>query len=240
MIRPTDRLMRASIFAFVAVTIFTACDAAPKPPVSLLENGLVGCEYDAKYWSVDAGTLIGRTTAENPITKNQYLWFPGEYSDFELLCEVRIAGGNSGIQYRSEPQVNGEPRGFQADFDAAHSYTARVYEGGDGGRGLINERGESVHYSNGARTAERFADAATMDNAIKREDWNAYRIIAINGLVTHDLNGVLMTRVEEDVAVRKSGRIGVQLHVGEPMLVEYRNLRITKVDADNESAWGGR
>ncbi|MSR42151.1 MAG: DUF1080 domain-containing protein, partial [Phycisphaerales bacterium] len=130
--------------------------------------------------------------------------------------------------------------GFQADFDAAHSYTGRLYEGGEGGRGLINERGESVQYVNGARTAERFADAATMDSAIKRDDWNVYRIIAIHGLVTHDLNGVLMTRVEEDIVLRKSGRIGVQLHVGEPMLVEYRNMRLTPIDADNEEAWGGR
>lgn len=240
MLSLTNRSMRVSLLALTAAGLLSACDATPKPPTPLLTDGLKGCEFDASYWSYDGNVLTGRTTAENPLTKNQYLWFPGEYSDFELLCDVRIQGGNSGIQYRTEPQEAGEPRGFQADFDAAHSYTARVYEGGDGGRGLVNERGESVHYTNGARTAERFADAATMDAAIKREDWNAYRIIAINGIVTHDLNGVLMTRVEEDVARRASGRIGVQLHVGEPMVVEYRNLRITPINADNQSARGGR
>lgn len=206
----------------------------------MLSAGLKGCEFDAQYWSYADATLTGRTTAEHPITRNQYLWLPGMYANFELVCDVRITGGNSGVHYRTEPRADGEPRGFQADFDAAHSYTGRLYEGGEGGRGLINERGESVQYVNGARTAERFADAATMDSAIKRDDWNVYRIIAIHGLVTHDLNGVLMTRVEEDIVLRKSGRIGVQLHVGEPMLVEYRNMRLTPIDADNEEAWGGR
>ena len=97
-----------------------------------------------------------------------------------------------------------------------------------------------MQYVNGVRTAQRFADAATVDAAIHRDTWNTYRIIAINGLVTHDLNGVLLTRVEEDVARRKDGRIGVQLHVGEPMKVEYKNFRITPIDADDETAWGGR
>ena len=228
------RQLCVSLLTALAMTSLNACDSPVKAPTSLLTGGLNGCEFDAQYWSLSDDTLIGQTTSEKP------LWFPGVYGNFELLCDVRITGGNSGVQYRTEPREDGEPRGFQADFDAAHSYTGRLYEGGEGERGLINERGESVQYVNGVRTAQRFADAATVDAAIHRDTWNTYRIIAINGLVTHDLNGVLLTRVEEDVARRKDGRIGVQLHVGEPMKVEYKNFRITPIDADDETAWGGR
>ncbi|MSR41901.1 MAG: DUF1080 domain-containing protein, partial [Phycisphaerales bacterium] len=151
-----------TFFTALAVSVLGACDANVKPPTAtmMLSAGLKGCEFDAQYWSYADATLTGRTTAEHPITRNQYLWLPGMYANFELVCDVRITGGNSGVHYRTEPRADGEPRGFQADFDAAHSYTGRLYEGGEGGRGLINERGESVQYVNGARTAERFADAA--------------------------------------------------------------------------------
>jgi hypothetical protein len=44
----------------------------------------------------------------------------------------------------------------------------------------------------------------------------------------HYVNGVLMSDVTDNDAVNRkmSGLLGVQVHVGPPMKVEYRNMRL--------------
>ena len=46
--------------------------------------------------------------------------------------------------------------------------------------------------------------------------------------MTHILNGRVMSIViDEDATKRKlAGKIGVQVHVGPPMTIEYRNIRL--------------
>ena len=70
-------------------------------------------------------------------------------------------------------------------------------------------------------------------SVIKNEDWNEYHLIASGNTMTHILNGRVMSVViDEDAANRKSaGMIGVQVHVGPPMKIEYRNFRLKKLDA---------
>jgi hypothetical protein len=48
----------------------------------------------------------------------------------------------------------------------------------------------------------------------------------------HFINGVLMSEVtDNDPDNRKmKGLLGVQVHVGPPMKVEYRNLRLKKLE----------
>ena len=67
--------------------------------------------------------------------------------------------------------------------------------------------------------------------AIKSEDWNEYHLIAFGNVLTHILNGRVMSVVfDEDVKNRMSdGLLGVQVHVGPPMKIEYRNFRMKKL-----------
>jgi hypothetical protein len=53
-------------------------------------------------------------------------------------------------------------------------------------------------------------------------------VIARGNMLTHILNGHLMCSViDDDVPNRMAkGLIGVQVHVGPPMKVEYRNFRL--------------
>ena len=55
-------------------------------------------------------------------------------------------------------------------------------------------------------------------------------IVRGNTLI-HLLNGHLMSEViDDDVEYRKmDGLLGVQVHVGPPMKVEYRNFRLKKL-----------
>jgi Domain of Unknown Function (DUF1080) len=68
---------------------------------------------------------------------------------------------------------------------------------------------------------------------VKKEDWNSYHLIVRGNVMLHLLNGHLMCVViDEDSKNRKfEGRLGVQVHVGPPMKVEYRNLRLKPMPA---------
>ena len=64
--------------------------------------------------------------------------------------------------------------------------------------------------------------------AIKEDGWNEYHLIARGHTIAHILNGKVMSVIIDDDAKnrRADGLIGVQVHVGPPMKVEYRNIRL--------------
>ena len=72
-----------------------------------------------------------------------------------------------------------------------------------------------------------FADPAELGKAVTA-DWNAVHIQARGRTLTHLINGQLMTVVTDDDAPNRpaDGLLGVQVHVGPPMKVEYRNIRL--------------
>ncbi len=60
------------------------------------------------------------------------------------------------------------------------------------------------------------------------DDWNAVHVIVRGNVLMHIINGRLMTVVIDDDAPNRpaDGLIGMQVHVGPPMKVEYRQLRL--------------
>ena len=67
--------------------------------------------------------------------------------------------------------------------------------------------------------------------AIKNGDWNEYHLVARGNVLTHILNGHVMSVViDDDAKERKfSGQLGVQVHVGPPMKIAYRNFRLKQL-----------
>jgi hypothetical protein len=63
---------------------------------------------------------------------------------------------------------------------------------------------------------------------IKAQDWNEIHIVAKGNRLQHYVNGILMSDVTDNDSVngKSKGFLGVQVHVGPPMKVQYRNLRI--------------
>ena len=59
-------------------------------------------------------------------------------------------------------------------------------------------------------------------------DWNEVHVIARGNVLMHTVNRQLMSVVIDDDAPNRprNGSIGVQVHVGPPMKVEYRNIRL--------------
>jgi len=72
-----------------------------------------------------------------------------------------------------------------------------------------------------------FADADALAARIS-DEWNAVHLIVRGNTLTHLINGHLMSVVIDDDAPNRpgDGLIGVQVHVGPPMKVEYRNIRL--------------
>jgi hypothetical protein len=228
------RLLSAGIACFVGVVALSSAAFAAEG-VQELFNGkdLEGWDGNPAVWSVEEGAVVGRTTAERPIDANTFLVWKGKApSNFRLTLEYRIAGGNSGIQYRSrivDPQkwIVG---GYQADIDAANVHTGILYE--ERGRGIVTKRGQRVQIDDsGKATAEDVADTAELKKAIHTDDWNTY-IIEVNGSrLKHTINDVLLSETDDRDPEKRSveGVIALQVHTGPPMTVWYRNLRLEEI-----------
>ncbi len=196
---------------------------------------LSGWEGDTKYWRAADGVMTGEITPETIIKSNTFIiWRGGEPEDFELKLEYRItAGGNSGVNYRSvvvpdkvTPENRFAMRGYQCDIDGQNRYTGNNYE--EKGRLFLAVRGEVTHVT-GTRPPvilSRVGDGQQLAAGI-RDGWNAVHIIARGNVLMHHINGQLMSMViDDDPTRRRRGLIGVQVHVGGPMKVDYRNWRL--------------
>ena len=196
---------------------------------------LNGWEGDPKYWRVEDGALTGEVTPETLLKTNSFIiWRGGVTRDFELKVEYRIsAKGNSGINYRSV-EVPGVPwgmRGYQADIDGANKYTGQNYE--ERGRTFNAQRGQITHILTGkkAEIIGSVGDPKELETCIKNGDWNLYHLIVRGNTLIHILNGHVMSIViDDDAAERRfEGQLGVQVHVGPPMKIEYKNFKMKKL-----------
>ncbi len=201
--------------------------------VSIFDGqSLAGWAGDTNYWRVEQGTLVGEVTAANLLKVNSFLvWHGGEPRNFELKVQYRIsANGNSGINYRSVMVTNGPwaMRGYQADIDGRNQYTGQNYE--EKGRTFLALRGQVTRQVNDQLPEIIGTLGATNEllAAIKNDDWNEYHLIVSGNTLTHILNGHVMSVViDEDTKNRRfDGLLGVQVHVGPPMKIEYRNFRL--------------
>jgi hypothetical protein len=88
-------------------------------------------------------------------------------------------------------------------------------------------RGQVTHVdSNGATIIASLGTADELKAFIHPNDWNQYHLIVRGNLLIHILNGHIMSEViDDDDPNRKfEGLIGVQVHVGPPMKIEYRSI----------------
>jgi hypothetical protein len=193
-------------------------------------ESMAGWEGDPTYWSVQNHILTGEVTPQTLLKQNSFLiWRGGSPANFELKAEYRItAQGNSGINYRSV-EIAGTKyllRGYQADIDGADKYTGQNYE--ERGRTFLAMRGQISHVAEatGATVIGSLGSADDLKAFIKPGDWNQYHLIVRGNVLIHILNGHVMSEViDDDTANRKfEGLIGVQVHVGPPMKVEYRSI----------------
>lgn len=196
---------------------------------------LANWEGDPVYWRVENGCLVGEVTPATLLKQNSFIvWRGGTTRDFELKLEYRIsARGNSGINYRSEP-FEGQRfalKGYQCDLDGQQRYTGQNYE--EKGRTFLAQRGDvsRVDADGKARVVGTVGLKDELAKQVKNEDWNDVHLIVRGNVLTHLVNGRVMSVVIDDDAARRKfdGLLGVQVHVGPPMKVEFRNIRLKRL-----------
>lgn len=138
-------------------------------------------------------------------------------------------------------------KGYQADIDFDNNYTGMLYE--ERGRGFLAPRGHFNYIGpnqppqvgrgqplpqpapgeppfgvRGRRGELNASDA--LGAQIKQNDWNQFQVIARGNVLIHVLNGhVTALLVDDDGANRSmAGLLGLQIHTGPPMKVEFRNV----------------
>lgn len=253
---PKNILKRLNPGFWVIVLLLFGCAQTSTLPTDSSEGfvalfdgqSLSGWEGDPTYWRVEAGTLVGEVTPTTLLKRNTFIiWREGITGDFEFKAEYLItASGNSGINYRSE-EVEGTPfalAGYQCDIDGKNRYTGMNYE--ERKRTTLANPGKVVVLEPlpvpGTPLSENIAqnqwkpaqviaetgDLAALKSQIRENDWNQVHIIVKGNRMRHYINGNLMSDVtDKDKENRKfSGLLGVQVHVGPPMRIAYRNMMI--------------
>lgn len=170
-----------------------------------LFNGsdLSGWDGDPRLWSVAGGSIVGSTDGR-PLSANSFLVSEREFGDFVLRFEAKLRNGNSGMQFRSERTEGWTVRGYQADFAS--------------GKGWGNLHGEGLP---GGLILDGWQDRA---EHVVGSGWNRIEILCEGYRIRISVNGTVTNDVLDPGAL--SGVLAMQLHRGEPMRVEFRNIRI--------------
>ena len=161
------------------------------------------------FWKVVDGVMIGEN---NEKLKGHVLHTEQSYTNFVLELEVRWSGEiDSGVMMR-EPEIQvqfGISRSLKRDMSGAF-YLAKH---------PINPK---VGYPEAGHTKG-------FDKLFKKDDWNKFRIEAKGDTFTVSLNG---EQISQYTDARYSGGapIGLQVHPGLKMKVEFRNIRAKRLE----------
>lgn len=174
-------------------------------------KSLKGWSGDPRYWSVENGAIVGSTHPQG-IDENTFLVADQTYGDFELQLQFKLTNHASGIQIRSKTPDPDRPFivvGYQADIGGGD--TGTFYE--EQGRGNL-----------------AVGDAEKVRRQFKRNDWNSYTIRAVGNQFVIKLNGeVTSTYQETQRPCPATGCIALQLQAGPAMKIEFRDLRLIKI-----------
>jgi hypothetical protein len=152
---------------------------------------------DNKWWKVVDGLLVGEN---DEAKKGNMLYTEKSYGDVVIEAECRWSGEiDSGIMVRKpEMQLQiGTSRSLKKDM------TCSFYAHGK--------------YPDAARTKG-------VEKLLKEGDWNLIRFEAVGSKFTAWLNGEKVVEYE-DAAFPNPAPIGLQIHPGLKMKVEFRNIK---------------
>jgi len=242
------KLNQALTIAALSAIAFTATADHHGGFKSLFDGRTLGkWEGDPMFWSVKGGAIIGETTKEKQPAdgKNTFLIYRGgSFDDFELRFKYKVDGFNAGVQYRSVDKGGFHVDGLQADFEAqwhdggkTDKFSGMFFE--ENGRMFMGQRGDVVvvtanpenpKKSNNRKIAS-VGDPVELEKAIKRDDWNEYTVIAKGNTFIHIINGRVMSiGIDEDeISFRKSGILVFQLHSGNPMKIQMKDIEIREM-----------
>jgi hypothetical protein len=213
----------------------TAVAADPPPGFEAVFNGrdLAGWEGSPAYWSVEDGCLTGN--ADGTLKYNRFIvWRGGTLKNFELRVRVKVSpGGNSGLQYRGTERPDlGESvvTGYQCDVVARRpDYNGMLYE--ERGRRILAHTGERVVIDT---DGQPWVVGQFPLRDFAAGEWHDYRVLAESNHYRHWIDGhPTVDVIDLDAKGRAlSGVLAVQVHVGPPMKIQYRDVFLKRLPDD--------
>ena len=155
------------------------------------------------FWRVENGVLMGENDEKR---KGHVLYTEKLYKNFVLETEVRWSGEiDSGIMLR-KPEL-------QLQFGVSRSL----------------KKDMSCSFYVGREGYPPEAQAHDVEKYWRQDDWNRVRLQAKGDIFTVWLNGHQVCQYTNS-KYSEPGPIGLQIHPGLKMKVEYRNLRLSEME----------
>lgn len=232
------------VLSLASYTVAQQGKAPPEPAgMEKIFNGkdLTNWDGDPRLWSVKGGVIRGQTTKEVPAKGNTFLiWKGDEVGDFELRLTARVSGpNNSGIQYRSKHLTDNKQNdwvvsGYQVEVEDDGTDAGFLYH--EKGRGRIANVGEKVVVGEDGKkqVVGHLGKREEIAKNWKKGDWNDFVIIARGNHLQHFVNGVQIVDVvdKDPKGSLKSGILALQLHGGAPMTVEFKDIRLKRLNGE--------
>ena len=158
-------------------------------------------------WEVKNGAIVG--TSPKSERRHGILLTDKQYNDFVVKAKFRVHSGDSGFYFRAARVKSAvSVHGFQVEVDTSQE-TGGLYE--TGGRAWVHRPTAEVIKKRG----------------YKKGDWTDLELSAIGRNIVVKINGVISTELKNDKG-RLKGYIGLQLHGGQVMHVEYKDIVISE------------
>ena len=159
-------------------------------------------------WTVENGAIVGKSPKSE--ARHGMLLSNKQYSDFVVTAKFRVHSGDSGFYFRSERvKSNVSVNGFQVEVDTSQE-TGGLYE--TGGRAWVKQPNEK----------------AVQKRAYKPGEWTTLELRAVGRDVEVKINGVVSSKLTNDKG-RVKGHFGLQLHGGQDMHVEFKDINIQEI-----------
>ncbi|MCZ6792146.1 MAG: DUF1080 domain-containing protein [Planctomycetota bacterium] len=162
-------------------------------------------------WEVRDGRLVGTSSASE--RRHGMLITDRRFKDFTVRLKYKAVKGNSGFYFRVD-KVDGAVgvHGFQAEIDPRRD-VGGLYE--TGGRAWVVKPTE--------RQVARWLEKKNWLDV--EEGWNLLSVSARGRRIVVHLNGHRTAELRNDPG-RTEGHIGLQLHGGQDMHVEFKDIEI--------------
>jgi hypothetical protein len=192
---------------------------------------------DMSFWAVEDDAITAKITEAQPTDRNHYLVFQGgKLSDFELKLRHRILSSsevNGGFQFRSEMfdgKITDDCRGYQVDNNTNTPWQVRLYD--EHGRETLAWRGEKTVFAADGQSVTTPLEAAAGPARFNLGDWHEYHLICRGPEITLKVNGRVVAEVVDNDPAQQdfSGVLALQLHSGPPMTVQFKDIRLKRLD----------
>ena len=197
--------MKRIMLASLILMVIQSQSIAQEPKLKKIFNGknLKGWvlpENNNNNWTASKGILYVKSSADK---KGSNLWTEKKYTNFIITADFIMLDGvvDSGIFLRSEnDQIQiGISGSLKRDLTAS-PYLPKL----------------------------KYPVEANVKDVLKPKEWNTMKIKVVDKTYTVWLNGVeVMTYTSESIPA--SGPIGLQLHPGNEMSINYRNILLAEL-----------